>query len=512
MSVAQLLRDPAKNNPSALAVDGDGRRATFGELDAASNRVANALIAEGVQPGDRIGFVDRNCTEYWETFLGALKAGAVLVPLNFRLSPDEIDWSLADAGAKLVVAGAAFADAVRPAGRPMVVIGGDSTAGTGVDYGQWLENAADSDPGRDAVGNEIIELIYSSGTTGRPKGVLVSAAQQVWSVAAFGGCFDVDAQSRSLVPVPYYHVAGGGWALITLSRGGQIVQLREPTAESMLRSLVDYRATHTAMVPAVMQILTQSPDALNADFSALRQVVYGASPISEPLLKASVSLFGAQLFQSYGLSETMGVTTLLGPEQHRLDGDLSKLRSAGQAVPGIEIDILDAESGKPLASGGIGEIAVRGPSLFPGYWQRPEATAEAFTADGFFRTGDMGSLDEDGFLFIRDRIKDMIVTGGENVYPAEVESVLAAHPAVADVAVVGVPSPRWGETPLAFVVVRAGVPDPQDILEFARARLAHFKCPTAVEFVGELPRNPSGKVLKRELRAHYWEGHGRSVG
>ncbi len=361
-------------------------------------------------------------------------------------------------------------------------------------------------------GDEIIELIYSSGTTGRPKGVLVSAKQQEWSVEAFGGCFDVDSQSRSLVPIPYYHVAGGGWALITLSRGGQIIQSREPTADSMLQQLVDYRATHTAMVPAVMQVLTQSPAARNADFSALRQVVYGASPISEPLLKASADLFGVELFQSYGLSETMGVTTILGPEQHRLDGDLSKLRSAGRAVAGIELDILDIESGKPLPAGEVGEIVVRGPSLFPGYWRNPEATAAAFTADGFFRTGDMGSLDSDGFLFIRDRIKDMIVTGGENVYPAEVESVLAAHPSVADVAVIGIPSEKWGEMPLAFVVARGTDPDPADIIGFARERMAHFKCPTAVEFIAELPRNPSGKVLKRELRAPYWVGHTRAVG
>ena len=504
MSVAQLFRDGAALDAHAVAIEGDGRRATFAELDDASNRVANALIAAGVQRGDRVGYVDRNGTEYWESFLGALKAGAILVPLNFRLSAQELAWSLDDAQVSLIVAGAAYAPLIRPAGRPLVVIDGDGSPDGALDYRAWLDAASPHDPGRDAVGDEIIQLIYSSGTTGRPKGVLVSAAQQVWSVEAFGSCFDVDSCSRSLVPVPYYHVAGGGWALITLSKGGRIIQSREPTAASMLDQLLTFRATHTAMVPAVMQVLTQSPAARSADFSALRQVVYGGSPISEPLLRASVETFGADLFQSYGLSETMGTTTLLGPDQHRPDGDLSRLASAGRAVPGIEIQIADTVDGTRLPVGGIGEILVRGKSLTPGYWRNPQATAEAFTPDGFFRTGDMGSMDDEGFLFIRDRIKDMIITGGENVYPAEVESVLAGFPGVVEVAVVGIPSPRWGETPMAFVVTGGAHPDPAEVIGFSRQKMAHYKCPTAVTFVDALPRNPSGKILKRELRAPYW--------
>ena len=302
MSVAQLVRDGGRVDPHAVAIEGDGRRATFAELDRASNQAANALIDAGVRRGDRVGFVDRNGTEYWESFLGALKAGAVLVPLNFRLSADELAWSLDDAGVSLIVTGAAYAPLIRPAGRPLVVIGGAPPVPGSTGYQDWLAAASETDPGRDAVGPELIELIYSSGTTGRPKGVLVSAEQQVWSVDAFGSCFDVDSSSRSLVPVPYYHVAGGGWALITLSKGGRIIQSREPTAASMLDQLLTFRATHTAMVPAVMQVLTQSAQARAADFSALRQVVYGGSPISEPLLRASIDTFGADLFQSYGLS------------------------------------------------------------------------------------------------------------------------------------------------------------------------------------------------------------------
>ncbi|MBI1379132.1 MAG: long-chain-fatty-acid--CoA ligase [Frankiales bacterium] len=509
MSVAELVRRGIAVDPSAPAILGDGRPATFAELDRASNRVAQALVRAGVARGDRVAFVDRNSTEYWEVFLGALKAGAVLVPLNFRLTTHELAWALEDSGAVLVVAGAPYAPLLAGSGVPVVVTGGEGAGATA--YEEWVGDAADLDPGRDARGDELAQIIYSSGTTGRPKGVLIGADQLAWSVQAFGAVFDVGPDSRSLVPVPYYHVAGGGWALITLTKGGTIVQSREPTAASMLQQIVDLRVTHTAMVPAVMQVLTQDPDSRSADYSALRQVVYGGSPISEPLLRASVATFGADLFQSYGLSETVGVTTVLGPEQHRLDGDLSRLSSAGRAIEGIEIEIRDVATGRRLEPGGSGEVVVRGPSVTRGYWQRPEATADAFTDDGFFRTGDMGVMDDEGFLYIRDRIKDMIVTGGENVYPAEVESVLAAHPDVLDVAVVGVPSEKWGETGLAFVVARPGA-TAEDIIAFGRERMAHYKCPTSVEFVPELPRNPSGKVLKRELRAPYWEGASRQVG
>jgi long-chain acyl-CoA synthetase len=502
MSVAELLRGAGE--PDAIAIDGDGRRVSFAELAEDSNRVANALIAAGVRRGDRVGFVDRNGTEYWVVYLGALKAGAVLVPLNFRLTAAELAWSLDDAGVRLVIAGAEFAGLLSPRDRRVIVIGGD--------YEDWLAAAGDGDPGRDAEGDELVQLIYSSGTTGRPKGVRIGARQQAWSVAAFGECFDLDAHSRSLVPVPYYHVAGGGWALITLCRGGRIIQARQPTANSMLDALVRYRVTHTAMVPAVMLTLTRSPIVRHADFSALRQLVYGGSPISEPLLRASVATFGASFFQSYGLSETMGVTTLLGPDEHRLDGDLRRLGSAGSAIPGIEIEIRDPATGARLPVGEVGEVVVRGPSVTSGYWRLPGATADSLTGDGFFRTGDLASMDDGGFVFIRDRIKDMIVTGGENVYPAEVESVLAGHPAVLEAAVVGVPSPTRGETPLAFVVTRGTEPTAAELITWSRDRLAHFKCPTSVQFVAELPRNPSGKVLKRELRAPYWAGQERHVG
>jgi acyl-CoA synthetase (AMP-forming)/AMP-acid ligase II len=516
-SIAETLRSVTRSRRNHSAIVGDGRSLTYGELAARSDAVAQGFVAAGMSPGDRVAFLDRNATEYWETFLGALKAGVVIVPLNFRLAGPELAWILDDADVSMTIAGAAFAAELPDDGRPVVVTGAreqdDGSPSSAIEFEDWIAGQRGGDPSRDVSGSGLVQLIYSSGTTGHPKGVQISDDQLAWSVNAFGSCFDVNAESRSLVPVPYYHVAGGGWSLITLSVGGQIVQSREPTAESMLAQLLEFRATHTAMVPAVMQVLTTGPQASGADFSALRQVVYGGSPISQPLMLAATSVLGVELFQSYGLTETCGTTTLLAAADHRPDSDMTRLRSAGRAVPGVELDIIDPDTGRSLPPGEVGEVVTRAPSVTPGYWRRPEETAHAFLPGGWFRTGDAGSLDEGGYLFIRDRIKDMIVTGGENVYPAEIESVLAGHPAVADVAVIGVPSDKWGETPLAVVVAKSGsTPDTADIVAYSRARLAHFKCPTDVVLIEELPRNPSGKVLKRELRAPYWAGHERAIG
>ncbi|MEO5874964.1 MAG: AMP-binding protein [Streptosporangiaceae bacterium] len=400
---------------------GDGRPATYGDLMERSDRVADRLVAAGLRPGDRVGYVDRNATEYFELLFGVAKAGAVLVPLNFRLAPDELRWILADAGVSLVVAGPDHTGVLAGTGPQVIAVGEE--------YERWLAGAHAADPHRDAAADDLVALMYSSGTTGKPKGVHITVAGLSAAVDLFGACFELTSDSVSLVPIPYFHIAGAGWALITLARGGTLVQSREPTPQSMLAQLVDHRASHTAMVPAVVQVMCELPAAADADFSALRQIVYGASPISESLLARAVALFGAEFFQSYGLTETIGVTTLLGPDQHRPDNPVAgRLRSAGRAVPGMEVAVLALDSDLPAAPDVVGEVVVRGPCVTTGYWQNPAATEEAFVPGGWFRTGDTGSMDADGYLYLHDRLKDMIVSGGENVYPAEVESVLSAHP------------------------------------------------------------------------------------
>ncbi|GAA3523036.1 fatty acid--CoA ligase [Aeromicrobium panaciterrae] len=515
-TLAEVIRANGTSYPDSHAIVGEGRTITYGELSSRSDAVAAGLVAHGLAVGDRVAYLARNATEYWELFFGAAKAGVVIVPLNFRLAPDEIAWILGDAEPAAILVedhltGSVPADwsglrlVFAQAAEPQVTDGWQA-------YETWLAAQPAEDPKRDQGGDALCSLMYSSGTTGRPKGVTTTVAGFLWAVDAFSALFDVSTSSVSLVPTPYYHIAAGGWSLIALAAGGTIVQFTEVTPQNMLGLLVQHRATHVIMVPTVMQLFITSPEASAADYSSVEHVVYGGSPISETVMLGAQKVFGAQLSQSYGLTETIGVTTFLRPEDHVVGPD-SKLRSAGRAVDGLEVAIMDPDTGELCDTGVVGEVVTRGPGVTKAYWRLEKETREAFWPGEWFRTGDAGYMDADGYVFLKDRIKDLLMSGGENIYPAEVENAIMAHPAVQEVAVIGVPSERWGESPHAVIVPKAGETiDPDELIAFTRERLAHYKCPTSVELVKELPRNPSGKVLKRELRAPWWAGHERNIG
>ncbi len=515
-TVADLLRSSASRFGDRPAIVGEGRSVTYGELSQRTDRIASGLVAAGYGVGDRVAYLARNATEFWELFFGATKAGVAIVPLNFRLSADEVDWILGDCDPVAVLVEDQLTDLV-PAGftgQRLVFTQGDDqppVPNGWASYEAWLAEQDPTDPHRDARGEDLLSLMYSSGTTGRPKGVTTTVDAMLWAVDAFASLFDVSENTVSLVPTPYYHIAAGGWSLISLAHGGRIIQFTEVTPQNMLGLMVGHRATHVIMVPTVMQLFIASPEASQADYSSVEHLVYGGSPISETVMVGAQKVFGAQLSQSYGLTETIGVTTFLRPDDHVVGPD-SKLRSAGRAVPGLEVKIVDPDTGKDCPTGEVGEVVTRGPGVTQAYWRNPEATAEAFWPDGWFRTGDAGYMDADGYVFLKDRIKDLLMSGGENIYPAEVENAIMAHPDVAEVAVIGAPSEKWGETPIAIVVPKPGATiEEAELIAFTRERLAHYKCPTSVALVTELPRNPSGKVLKRELRAPYWAGHDRTI-
>jgi long-chain acyl-CoA synthetase len=392
----------------------------------------------------------------------------------------------------------------------ILVIGGHAEH---QDYDEWVAAHADEDPDVPSADADVTVQLYSSGTTGRPKGVMISNDNLIGLLPLGAEVWEMSADSVVLVAMPLFHIGGSGWADVAHFIGARLEILREIDFGELVRLLSTGGVTHAFVVPAVLQFMQLVPGVGDADFSSLETVVYGASPISEDVLEASMKLLGCRFFQVYGLTETTGGITHLPPDDHDLSGpSRHRLRSCGLPGSGVELRIVDVSTGDDVAADVPGEILVRSCQVMKGYWNNPKATHEAIDEAGWFRTGDVGSLDADGYLYIHDRVKDMIVSGGENIYPAEVENVLMSHPAIADVAVIGVPSDKWGESPRAIVVLADGErADEAEIIAFARERLATYKCPVGVDFTASLPRNPSGKILKKDLRAPYWEGRERQV-
>jgi len=517
MTTAELLRHWASIQPDHTALRWGDEQLTYRELDERSSRVAQALKAAGVGEGDHVAYLDKNSPEQLELFYGAAKLNAVPTPVNFRLAPPEIAVIVADAEAKVFAVGEEFVPIIEKIagdlpGTTIVAIGGSGSPFPS--YADWRDAHPADDPMAPQATEDVAYQLYSSGTTGRPKGVQLTQGNLTAGLDLYPELMGFDRDSVNLVAMPLFHIGGGGWALAGLAVGATNVIVRELDPTALVEIIERERITHAFLVPVALQFMVAVPGVEDRDFSALRYFLYGASPISEQVLSDSIRTFKCKFMQAYGLTETTGSVVLLPAEDHDPDGpNRHRLRAAGLPTPISEIRVVDSQTGEDVPVGDVGEIWVRGATVMKGYWKLPEATAEAIRPGGWFRSGDAGYFDEDGYLYLYDRVKDMIVSGGENVYPAEVENVLMSHPGVADVAVIGVPSEKWGETPKAMVV-RA--PDTeateQELIAYCRENLAGFKCPTSVDWVDVLPRNPSGKVLKKDLRAPFWEGRDRQIG
>jgi long-chain acyl-CoA synthetase len=516
--VAEIVRRYAREQGGAPMLTCGDRTLTYAEVDERSNRAAQALAGEGIGPQDRVAFLDKNGTEFWELQFGAAKLGAVIVSVNWRLAPREIAWIIDDARAPVLVVGPDFYAAVEEiegqltSVKKIVAVGEHPRWPS---YESWLAGADPADPATETAGSDIALQLYTSGTTGLPKGAMISHDNLAALLSDDGPNWGMDATSTSLLVMPLFHIAGAGWGLVGMARGARTVIAREFDPAKVLAGLEDEHVTHTFFVPVMLQVLSSLPGAQDREYRDLRHIFYGASPITEAVLTRALQTFRhTEFHQVYGLTETTGAITQLDHEDHDPGGSRAHLlRSAGRPYPHVELRIIDPQTGAEAPRGTVGELWTRSPQNVAGYWAKPEESARAFREGGWFATGDAGYLDEDGYLFLTDRIKDMIVSGGENVYPIEVENVLGGHPEVAEVAVIGVPDDKWGEAVKAVVVRRPGGQVGEgDLIAYARGRLAGFKCPKSVDFAEELPRNPSGKLLKKDLRAPYWEGRDRQIG
>jgi len=507
----------ARIRPDAEFATMGERSLRYAEADAAANRIAHALEASGLEKGDRAVFLAKNCLEFLLFFYGASKAGVVPVPLNYRLAGPEWSYIVNDSGARLVIARGELVgalDAVRdelPHVKRFVALGAEARGWE--PWEEWLQGRPATPLDRLVSTEDDLYQMYTSGTTGRPKGAVLTQRAVTSQLQQATLAFDGRAGERALIVAPLYHAAAAITAFVTIQNAGTAYVQEDFVPAEVVRALSEERIAVALLVPAMIQFcLVGVPDVAARRFDHLRLVVYGASPIAEQTLRRALEVFGCSFLQGYGMTETTAAATYLLPEDHAraLDGRPELLLSAGRALLGTEIRIVD-EDGRPLPAGEVGEVAVRGPQLMRGYWNLPESTKEALRG-GWMHTGDAGALDAEGYLFIRDRVKDMIVSGGENVYPREIEEVLFQHPAIADVAVIGVPDERFGEAVKAVAVLRAGASATGDeLIAFCEGRLAGYKRPRSVDFVAVLPRNPSGKVLKRELREPHWQGRTRGV-
>lgn len=514
-SVADITRYHARTNGDAVAQVFEGRSTTYAALDARANQVAQGLIAEGLKPDARIGFIGKGSDRYFEMLYGAFKAKAVVVGVNWRLAPPEVAYVLNDAKTEMLFVGAEFYDVVEgglpqcPSVKRVIALDGGHPTWTSFD--DWRAGAEAKDPMLAAdIDDDVIQL-YTSGTTGHPKGVQLTNRNYIGILEGSedSGWADWAVGEVNLVCMPLFHVAGVNIGLIGNTHGTKNIIIKDVDPALILNLIEKEKINIAFMVPAVILFLMQQPAIKTTNVKSIRQILYGASPIAEDVLRQAQDTFGCDFIQLYGLTETTGSATHLPPHAH--DPKLGKLRSCGIANPGMEIRIVD-EHGKVVSQGDVGEIQIKGPTLMKAYWNKADATKESINADGWFASGDAGYFDADGYVYIHDRVKDMIVSGGENVYPAEVENALFGHPAVADAAVIGVPDERWGEAVRACIVLKPGASaTAEEIIAFAKTRIAGFKVPKAVDFVEALPRNPSGKILRRELRAPFWAGRERMV-
>ena len=511
-TLADIVRHQAEQRASSPAVTFGEHTITYRELDTRSSQAANALHSVGVRRGDRVAILSKNSPAFYELVFACSKIGAIMTGLNWRLAPPEIEAIVADAAPAVIL----VADEQRPllteAASAFPTL--RTVISLDTEYEPWIAAYSTDDPMVPGSPDDVVLLLYTSGTTGVPKGVELTNTNMSYSRLLAFDVWHFGPQSVNLVGMPMFHIGGIGYGMSAVIAGGHTILMRDNDAPSIISAIARHRVTHAFFVPAVIQSIVSAPEIEHVDVSSLMLINYGAAPISEAVLTRAIAVLGCEFTQSYGMTETAGTIVSLPPSDHQPnDPDrVALLRSCGKALPFVEIGLFDPTTGQQVPTGQVGEIWVRSEMVMRGYRNNPTETATAVVNGEWLRTGDAAYANAEGYLFLFDRYKDMIVSGGENIYPAEVENALYDHPSIAEVAVIGIPHERWGESPNAVVVLRPGAElTAEALIEFARQRLARYKCPTTVTFIDALPRNASGKILKKDLRAPYWVDRERKI-
>ncbi|WP_042348707.1 class I adenylate-forming enzyme family protein [Bacillus massiliigorillae] len=516
MNAYLLLQISASIVPDQEIITFGEQRLTYSELLDRTGRLAETLASYGVKRGDRVGFIATSCSEMVESFFAAFQLGAVIVPINYRAKTDELSFMIQDASIKVLITEHRYAELIAPvfkeSGVHKVICIGESHS-IGPNYEEALEGALEPMwDFADVDDSDLAVLLYTSGTTNTPKGVMITYGQLTNYVMNHVEAADGTERGATIISVPSYHVSGATSICNSIYHGRRLILLSQFDANEWLLAVENESATHAFLVPTMLKRVMDHPGFSSTNLSSLESLSYGAAPMPFPVIRRAIDLFpsSTEFANGFGMTETTSTVSVLGPEDHKLigtaeeiDKKIKRLSSVGKPLSNVDIMVLD-NNGSPVAINEIGHVYIRTQKAMKGYWNRPDASKETLV-NGWVNTHDMGWLDEDGYLFLNGRSSDMVIRGGENISPAEIENVFISHPDVADVAVIGIPSLEWGEEVMA-VVVAQNVDEPpsvEDLLTYCKDRLASFKRPSSIVFSSELPRTPTGKILKRDLKERY---------